>query len=88
MNFSHLRTSSAPATVRLGRDIAQRGRIDIVEEGRHRLIATVKPPDGQRRTVTITDADGDVAWTCTCSKKKLYPCKHVAALLIATEAPA
>lgn len=75
-----------PSNLRLGRDIADRGGVELIELGPLRVVARVggTAAPGQRRTVELVSAPDGLAWSCTCTRNRDLFCKHcVAAALVA-----
>jgi len=80
-----------PANLRLGRQIVAEGGVSFVEFGPLRVTAKVggTPASPTRRTVELLSVDGELAWSCTCTKSRARLCKHTVAAAIVTweEAP-
>ena len=79
-----LETLVTPATLRLGREIAEQGGVELIELGPLKVRAHVgKVPSAQtRRTTELRAAGKTLDWSCTCTGKPDNFCKHCAALAI------
>ena len=83
-----IRSLAAPSNIRLGREIAENGVVELVEFSPLAVVARVRPAGGQRRTVELRSTEAGLACKCTCSSRGLF-CKHcVAAALAVREKPA
>ena len=83
---STLTVRIAPANLRLGREIADRGDVELIEFGPLRVMARVggTAASGQRRTVELVSTPNGLEWSCTCTRNRSLFCKHcVATVLIA-----
>ena len=65
INEESLRQLATASDLRLGREIAARGGVELVEYGPSKVVAKVKPTGGQRRTVELTIADNSLKCKCT-----------------------
>ena len=83
----HLEHIATPANLRLGREIAARGGVEILDFGTCRVAARVS--NGQRRTVELSSTAQGLEWRCSCTKRPELFCKHCVAVAVATweEAP-
>jgi uncharacterized Zn finger protein len=81
-----LETLATPATLRLGREIAEQGGVETIEFGPLKVRANVgKVASAETRRTTELRADGKTLdWSCTCTGKPDNFCKHCAALAIVT----
>ena len=80
-----VRTLASPSNFRLGKEIADGGRVEIVESGDTFLLARVIPEEGEARKVELRSTAHGLTLKCTCSKKEVF-CKHcVAAALVGWE---
>jgi uncharacterized Zn finger protein len=77
-----LRALATPSNLRLGREIAAAGGVELVEAMPLRVVAKVS--GGQRRTVELASRGDGLGFTCTCSKKPGLFCKHCVALALVT----
>jgi uncharacterized Zn finger protein len=79
-----LETLVTPATLRLGREIAEQGGVELIELGPLKVRAHVgKVPSAQtRRTTELRAAGKTLDWSCPCTGKPDNFCKHCAALAI------
>jgi|SRR5690242_10505904 uncharacterized Zn finger protein len=73
------------SNLRLGREIAAAGTIEMLDFGPLVVRAKVGGPkaNSQRRTTELRSVNGTLEWSCSCSRKGQF-CKHCAALAIAT----
>lgn len=78
-----LRSLATPSNLRLGREIARSGGVEVVEFTPLLVIARVQPKGGQRRTVELRSEEKGLAWKCTCTRRGLF-CKHCVAAAIVT----
>jgi len=83
----HLAHLATPANLRLGREIAARSGVEILDFGTCRVTARVS--NGQRRRVELSSTPQGLEWRCTCTKRPDLFCKHCVAVAVATwdEAP-
>ena len=81
-----LETLATPATLRLGREIAAQGGVEILEFGPLKVRAHVGrvPSSETRRTTELRAYGKRLDWSCTCTSKPDNFCKHCAALAIVT----
>jgi len=81
-----LETLVTPATLRLGREIAEQGGVELIELGPLKVRAHVgKVPSSETRRTTELWVDGkELGWSCTCTSTPDSFCKHCAALAIVT----
>ena len=79
-----LEALATPATLRLGREIAAQGGVEMVEFGPLTVRARVgRVPSAETRRTTELSARGtELDWSCTCTRKPDNFCKHCAALAI------
>ena len=84
---THLHHLATPANLRLGREIAAAGGVEVVEFGTCRVTARVS--NGQRRSVELSSTPQGLEWRCTCTKRPDLFCKHCVVVAVATwgEAP-
>lgn len=75
---------ASPATVRLGRELADGGEVDVERDEPAHVEARVGggASGSQRRRVTFTAADAGLTWTCTCTRDRSSFCKHVVAVAV------
>ena len=74
---------ATPATLRLGRELAASGAVQLLEVTPHLVRGKVGGAGGsQLRTTELRVVNGALEWSCTCTGKTLF-CKHCAALAIA-----
>lgn len=83
---------ATPATLRLGREIAAAGAVELLEFGPLRVRGKVGGPgtNSQTRTTELLSVGGELEWSCTCSSDTTLFCKHCVALAVTTwdKAPA
>ncbi|SED90943.1 hypothetical protein SAMN05519104_4719 [Rhizobiales bacterium GAS188] len=77
---------ATPANLRLGREIAASGGVELIESGPLRVVAKVT--GGQRRTVALDAVEKRLRFTCTCTSRADLFCKHLVAAAIVTVARA
>ena len=79
---------ASPATVRLGRELADGGEVDIERDEPALVEARVGggASGSERRRVTLTAADAGLTWTCTCTRDRTMFCKHVVAVAVVVRA--
>ena len=65
INEAALNQRATPSDLRLGREIAARGGVELVESTPSKVIARVQPTGGQRRTVELTMEDNELKCRCT-----------------------
>jgi hypothetical protein len=56
---------ATPSNLRLGREIAARGGVEILELASSRVVAHVQPPGGQKRTVRLNATEDGLKCQCT-----------------------
>ena len=72
-----------PSNIRLGTSIANDGIVEFVEISPKKVIAKVIGPNGSsKRTVELKVSTSGLEFTCTCSKKLNWFCKHCVATSI------
>jgi len=78
---STLTARIAPANLRLGQEIADRGDVELIEFGALRVVAKVggTAASGQRRTVELVSTPNGLEWSCTCTRNRSLFCKHCVA---------
>ena len=54
-----------PSDLRLGREIAAKGGVQILEISRYRVVARVQPPGGQKRTTELFATEDGLKCKCT-----------------------
>ena len=69
---------STPSNFQSGKEIFDKGRIEIIEFTGDKIIANVG--DGQRRKVEFLSSSNGFQWNCTCKKNQKNFCKHAVAL--------
>ena len=83
---------ATPATLRLGREIAAAGAVELLEFGPLRVRGKVGGPrtNSQTRTTELLSVGGKLEWSCSCSSDTTLFCKHCVALAVTTrdKAPA
>lgn len=81
-----LESLATPATLRLGREIAAQGGVELIEFGPLKVRAHVgKVPSSETRRTTELRVDGETLdWSCTCTRKADNFCKHCVALALVT----
>ena len=79
---TRLSALATPANLRLGRDIAAGGGVELLEFGPLRVRGKVGGPTSQTRTTELRAAGGELEWSCTCSRDATLFCKHCVALAI------
>jgi uncharacterized Zn finger protein len=65
INEKSLRTLATPADFRLGREIEERGKVEILESSNSKVVAKVQPAGGQKRTVVLTATPQGLKCKCT-----------------------
>jgi hypothetical protein len=60
-----LKRLARPADLRLGREIASKGGVEIIETSPSRVVAHVQPPGGQKRTTELTATEDGLKCRCT-----------------------
>ena len=79
-------THATASNVRLGREIAAAGDVEVIESTGSTVVAKVG--GGQRRTASFSLTAGRLAWHCTCRRDQPPWCKHLVALAVACSADA
>ena len=69
---------STPSNFRLGKEIFDKGKIEIIEFTGNKIIANIS--DGQKRRVEFLSSSNRLQWNCTCSRNQNKFCKHAVAL--------
>ena len=77
-----LQALATPSNLRLGREIAASGGVELLELGPLRVVAKVA--GGQRRTVELNAVGGRLTFSCTCTSRADLFCKHCVAAAIVT----
>jgi uncharacterized Zn finger protein len=79
-----LEALATPATLRLGREIAAQGGVEMLEFGPLKARAHVgKVRSSETRRTTELRVEGKALdWSCTCTSKPDNFCKHCAALAV------
>ncbi len=73
---------ATPANVRLGRELAAGGEVELTTSNSGRLEAQVGGNATQRRRIELwSDTDGP-SWSCTCSNDADLFCKHLVAAVV------
>jgi len=77
---------ATPATLRLGREIATQGGVEMLDFGPLKVRARVGnvPSSETRRTTELRVEGRELEWSCTCTSKPDNFCKHCAALALVT----
>ncbi len=76
---------ATPYNRRLAEQILAEGQVELTTTA-DAISARVTGPTGtSRRTVTFTEAEGDLSWRCTCTSEASPLCKHVVATLLAAQ---
>ncbi len=79
INEELLSRLSSPSNFRLGREIAERGGVELAESAPEKAVVNVTPPGGVRRRVTLTSSAEGLKWKCTCTSRADLFCKHCVA---------
>jgi len=76
---------ATPANLRLGREIAAAGAVELLDFGPLLVRGKVGglAANSQTRTTELRSAGGQLEWSCTCSSDATLFCKHCVALAIA-----
>ncbi|MCZ7382947.1 MAG: hypothetical protein O8C64_15430 [Candidatus Methanoperedens sp.] len=69
---------STPSNFRLGKEIFDKGEIEIIEFASDKIIANIG--DSQRRKVEFLSSSNRLQWNCTCKRNQNKFCKHAIAL--------
>ncbi len=69
---------STPSNFRLGKEIFDKGEIEIIEFTGNKITANIG--DSQRRKVEFLSLSNKLQWNCTCSRNQNKFCKHAVAL--------
>jgi uncharacterized Zn finger protein len=69
---------STPSNFRLGKEIFEKGEIEIIEFTDNKIIANFG--DSQRRKVEFLSSSNRLQWNCTCKRNQNKFCKHAVAL--------
>jgi uncharacterized Zn finger protein len=69
---------STPSNFQSGKEIYDKGRIEIIEFSSDKIIANIS--NGQRRKVEFLSSSNGLQWNCTCKKNQKKFCKHAVAL--------
>ncbi|MCZ7401737.1 MAG: SWIM zinc finger family protein [Candidatus Methanoperedens sp.] len=69
---------STPLNFRLGKEIFDKGGIEIIEYTDNKIIADIG--DSQRRKVEFLSTSNGLQWSCTCKRNQKKFCKHAVAL--------
>ncbi len=69
---------STPSNFRLGKEIFDKGGIEIIEFTDNKIKANIS--DGQKRRVEFLSSSNKFQWICTCSRNQNKFCKHAVAL--------
>lgn len=69
---------STASNFRLGKEIFDKGEIEIIEFTSDKIIANIG--DSQRRKVEFLSSSNRLQWNCTCSRNQNKFCKHAVAL--------
>ena len=72
---------ATPAMLRLGRELAESGDVEILEREKGSVLAKVR--GGVTRTVKLTKTATGFRTSCTCSKMAKF-CKHCVAVAVAS----
>ncbi|MBI2853646.1 MAG: YdeI/OmpD-associated family protein [Chloroflexi bacterium] len=82
-----VRSLAALSNLRLGKEIAVSGGVELIESSPALVVARVRPEGGQRRTVELRSTEKGLTWKCTCTTKGTF-CKHcVAAAVVVQRRP-
>jgi hypothetical protein len=65
---------STPSNFRLGKEIFDKGEIEIIEFTGDKIIANIG--DSQRRKVEFLSSSNRLQWNCTCKRNQDTFCKH------------
>lgn len=76
---------ATPSNLRLGRQIVAEGGVErLPAEPRHVKARVGKVPSAeQARTVELFVDDGELKWSCTCTRRRDLFCKHCVAAALA-----
>ncbi len=69
---------STPSNFRLGKEIFDKGEIEIIEFTGNKIMANIG--DNQRRKVEFISSSNKLQWNCTCNRYQNKFCKHAVAL--------
>ncbi|MCZ7400249.1 MAG: hypothetical protein O8C62_11365 [Candidatus Methanoperedens sp.] len=69
---------STPSNFRLGKEIFDKGGIEIIEFTSDKIIANIG--ENQRRKVEFLSLSNRLQWNCTCNRNQNKFCKHAVAL--------
>ncbi len=69
---------STPSSFHLGKEIFDKGEIEIIEFTSDKIIANIG--ESQRRKVEFLSSSNRLQWNCTCKKNQDKFCKHAVAL--------
>jgi uncharacterized Zn finger protein len=69
---------STPSNFRLGKEIFDKGEIEIIEFTSDKIIANIG--ESQRRKVEFLSSSNRLQWNCTCKRNQNKFCKHAVAL--------
>ena len=62
---NNIQELATPADFRLGKEIARKGGVELVEISPVRVLARVQPRGGQKRTVQMSATEDDLKCKCT-----------------------
>jgi len=65
LNDENLSRLAHPADLRLGKEIAAKGGVKILESSPSRVVAHVQPPGGQKRTTELFATEEGLKCRCT-----------------------
>ncbi len=79
-----LESLATPSNLRLGRQIVAEGGVECLSTGPRHVKARVGkvPSATQARTVELV-VEGELTWSCTCTRRRDLFCKHCVATAIA-----
>lgn len=69
---------STPSNFRSGKEIFDKGKIEIIEFASDKIIANIS--NTQKRKVEFLSSSNGFQWNCTCTKNQKKFCKHAVAL--------
>ena len=69
---------STPSNFRLGKEIFDKGEIEIIEFKDNKIISNIG--DSPKRRVEFLSSSNRLQWNCTCKRSQDKFCKHAVAL--------
>lgn len=80
--------AATPSTRRLAEQILADGMVELSRTSDTISARVTGPRGSSRRTVTFSEAEGELSWRCTCKSEASPLCKHVVATLLAAQTDA